>query len=117
MQVQSVIEVTGQRTAAGSTRIQTYPTGQRSRRGHGSYAPARVALLLPLPVAAPPASILNCSTRPCSSVPIFASSAAAFWLSAAPCVVPCAASATPLMLLVISPLPFAASLTLRAISL
>ena len=35
----------------------------------------------------------------------------------APRVVPCAASATPAMLLVISPLPCAASLTLRDISL
>ena len=38
-------------------------------------------------------------------------------MSLAPRVVPCAVSATPEMLLLISPLPWAASLTLRDISL
>src|SRR5271168_937898 len=85
------------------------------------YEPA-CALLLVLVDATLPrlfwaSSILNCSTRWRSSVDVCTSCCAAFWVSVAPRDVLSAASATPAMLLVISPLPCAASLTLRAISL
>src|ERR1035441_5881202 len=63
------------------------------------------------------APILNCSTSWRSCVDVSSSCCDAFWVSVAPRVVPCPASATPATLLVISALPCAASLTLRDISL
>jgi hypothetical protein len=68
------------------------------------FAPTAVALQDPLILHGPTKlrSWVDCSTSCCD----------AFCVSVAPRVVPCAASAAPAVLLVISPLPCAASFTL-----
>lgn len=73
--------------------------------------------LPPLAWLLPCVLILNCSTRRRSSAEVSTSCWAAFCVSLAPREVLSAACATPATLLVISQLPCAASLTLRAISL
>src|ERR1700686_2394794 len=119
-----MIDATAQWTAAGNTEAQsTQPSSQRVHRTyvHRTYEPARAALLWDGVAAAPSPRlssltlILNCSTRRRSCVDVSTNCCDALWVSVAPRVVLCAASATPVMLLVISPLPCAASFTLRDI--